>query len=355
MDGRHIFLGGNTPEGFFSYYDNALNNKKDRRLFILKGGPGVGKSSFVKEIAEVFSGKGYSIEYLHCSGDGDSLDGITIPKLKVAIIDGTAPHMVDPKVPGAFDEIINLGLYLDEEKLIPYKNEIMKANETKTKLYKNAYKYLKAARIIDEDSVAAYVDCMNMKTLNEIVNHIIKRTMLVEKEGIGTIRKIFASAITPDGSVSYIDSLIEGTKIIELKGETVVSKKILEKVCEEVVVNGYDVEACYCPLYPDKIEHLIIPELKISIVSLNKYHNCKQKATMEIDVDKVIDKEALSEYCPTISKNTQMFEQLLERASEKINIAKELHKKTEKYYIDAMDFDSVTLEREVLIARIAED
>ena len=207
----------------------------------------------------------------------------------MAIIDGTAPHMIDPKIPGVFDEIINLGLYLDEEQLIPYKEEILKANKGKARYYKSAYHYLKAAQLIDKDSVMAYESCLNPKILYEITNHIIKRTLLVDKTGIGSLRKMFASAITPEGSVSFIDTLIGGTKIVALKGETPVSKKILEKVCEESILCGYDVEACYCPMYPEKIEHLIIPELNISIVSLNNYHNCTLKATMEVDVDKASD------------------------------------------------------------------
>lgn len=349
-----MFFGGNTPNGFHSYYDNVLNSKGNR-LIILKGGPGVGKSSFVKGVAKALKEKGNSIEYLHCSGDGDSLDGICIPKLKVAIIDGTAPHMIDPKIPGAFDEIINLGQYLDEEHLIPYKQEILKANQEKARYYKSAYRYLKAAQIIDQDNQMAYEDCLDKKALHKMTNHMIKRTLLVDKRGVGDVRKMFASAITPEGSVSYIDTLIEGTKVVALKGETTVSKKILGKLCEEAILSGYNVEACYCPMYPDKIDHLIIPELETSIVSLNKYHNCTAKATMEVDVDQVLNKEALAGYLPNMTKNFMVYEQLLNRAYESIKQAKENHKNIEKYYISAMDFDRVSLEREVLILRITEE
>lgn len=58
---------------------------------------------------------GYNLEYMHCSSDSESLDGIVIPAKKVALLDGTAPHVVDPKNPGAVDEIINLGDFWDEE------------------------------------------------------------------------------------------------------------------------------------------------------------------------------------------------------------------------------------------------
>ena len=52
--------------------------------------------------------EGYDVEFMHCSSDPESLDGLVIPAFKVALIDGTAPHIVDPKNPGAVDETIHL-------------------------------------------------------------------------------------------------------------------------------------------------------------------------------------------------------------------------------------------------------
>jgi hypothetical protein len=47
------------------------------------------------------------IELHWCSSDNDSADAVTIPAIGVTLIDGTAPHIVDPRNPGAVDEIIN--------------------------------------------------------------------------------------------------------------------------------------------------------------------------------------------------------------------------------------------------------
>jgi hypothetical protein len=40
--------------------------------------------------------KGYDVEFHCCSSDNDSLDGIVIPSIRVAMLDGTAPHGVVP-------------------------------------------------------------------------------------------------------------------------------------------------------------------------------------------------------------------------------------------------------------------
>ncbi|EOD00458.1 ATPase [Caldisalinibacter kiritimatiensis] len=89
---RRVFPGGNTSRGFFSYYDYIIEEDANR-IFVIKGGPGTGKSSLMKKVAKVMLEKGYDIEYHHCSSDNDSIDGIVIPKLRVAMIDGTAPHV----------------------------------------------------------------------------------------------------------------------------------------------------------------------------------------------------------------------------------------------------------------------
>jgi len=92
MAGRVInyYAGGNTALGFYSFYESNLKGLD--RLFILKGGPGTGKSTLMKKIGQKWKDKGYDIELLHCSSDNNSIDGVIIPKLKVGVVDGTAPH-----------------------------------------------------------------------------------------------------------------------------------------------------------------------------------------------------------------------------------------------------------------------
>lgn len=88
---RRMFPGGNTAKGFVSFHDNIISENRNK-LYILKGMPGGGKSSLMKDIAERMLEAGYSIEYHHCPSDPKSVDGIVIEELKVAIVDGTPPH-----------------------------------------------------------------------------------------------------------------------------------------------------------------------------------------------------------------------------------------------------------------------
>lgn len=57
----NYYAGGNTARGFHNLYEENL--KGLNRLFILKGGPGTGKSSLIKVIGREWVEKGYDIEF----------------------------------------------------------------------------------------------------------------------------------------------------------------------------------------------------------------------------------------------------------------------------------------------------
>lgn len=88
-----FYMSANSPYGFFSYCDDIINMKTRNRMYILKGGPGTGKSSLMKKIAASLAEEGHSIELIYCSSDPNSLDGVIINDLNTIIIDGTAPHV----------------------------------------------------------------------------------------------------------------------------------------------------------------------------------------------------------------------------------------------------------------------
>ena len=94
------FLGANSGNGFSSLYEGFCRGDGDF-LRVIKGGPGCGKSTFMRRIGEAAEARGLEVEYILCSGDPDSLDGVYIPALRLGYADGTAPHIMDPECFGA--------------------------------------------------------------------------------------------------------------------------------------------------------------------------------------------------------------------------------------------------------------
>ena len=119
-----FFLGANAPTGFYSLYDQLIDPATAEDIFILKGGPGCGKSSLMRRVGRAMEEHGLAVEYILCSGDPDSLDAVVIPALNAAIVDGTAPHVVEPLCPGVVERYVNLGACYDRAALGPLREEI---------------------------------------------------------------------------------------------------------------------------------------------------------------------------------------------------------------------------------------
>ena len=47
---RHLFPGGNTSKGFYSFYRYVLSQDDANRILCIKGGPGTGKSQLMKKL-----------------------------------------------------------------------------------------------------------------------------------------------------------------------------------------------------------------------------------------------------------------------------------------------------------------
>ena len=86
------FVGANSPQGFYSLYDQLLPPETANAIYIIKGGPGCGKSTLMRQVAAQATQAGETAEYILCSGDPDSLDGVVLPRLSgestARVVDG---------------------------------------------------------------------------------------------------------------------------------------------------------------------------------------------------------------------------------------------------------------------------
>lgn len=335
---RRMFPGGNTSEGFYSYFDNILGRDANR-LFILKGGPGTGKSTIMRKFADKAMALNYDLEYHHCASDPSSIDVVVVPELKVAILDGTSPHAIDPKVPGAIDEIINLGEFWDESEMIKNRDIIRDLLEINSKYYIRTYKYLSAARTIYEDIVWKNEESLDLGKRNveieSLVYEVYKGIEISEK--LGLERHLFGSMYTPDGWVEYTDSLLEGLgNIYYILGDIGTGKSLcLERVYEEGIKRGLDIELFHSPLIPTKIETLIIKSIGVALTVSKSVRN---KANKTIDLDQFIDKEKIKIHKDDIKEDKKTVEKLIDIAIKNLSKTKKNHDELESFYSPNMDF-----------------
>lgn len=349
---RNFFPGGNTSYGFYSFYQYIIDENIAKRKICIKGGPGTGKSSLMKNIGNFFVNKGYNIEYHHCSSDNNSLDGVVIKGLEVALIDGTSPHIVDPANPGAVDEILNMGQHWNEEGFKQYKKSIIETNKEIKNTFERAYSFLKASKLIHGDWSNFHRNALSSSKLllleEDLKDKVFSNSLC---KTLGSDRHIFATAFTPNGIVTYIENLTEScNKIYVLNGGPGTGKtQVLTFLYKEALRRGFFIEVYHDPLIPDRIEHIIIPELKTAIITSNEINNQKFTGT-QIFMENLIDYSKINK--DELVKSKETFYNLLNKGLSVISSAKNLHDQLEKYYVCNMNFKEIDETYKLLLDRL---
>lgn len=329
MQGIHYFAGANTARGFTSCFDSILPRAQQKRMYYIKGGPGVGKSTLMKRFAFLAQEKGLEVEYFHCSSDPDSLDGVALPAPGIGMMDGTAPHVYDPVLPGARDTLISLGDFLDEKALMPHAGEIAELQRQMSVRFARCYRYLAAA---EQVLCAAPPAQENAVKVREIVEEWTKRLPL--RGGTGTVRRLFASAHTPKGLVERTDlSYFERRVTVDVPFGAH-GTGLLRRIADKAAERGLDAVLLLDPLIPERIEHVVIPAHGLAFCTGRK----TAESTGEwLEADALFDASGVQEREQGFDRNA--CELLWQRAHEQLAQAKKLHDELEHFYIRSMDFE----------------
>lgn len=326
---KKYFASANTENGFVSYFDEIYGSLD--MVYIIKGGPGTGKSSFIRKIADEAEKRRYSVEYFYCSADPLSLDGIIVEELKTAVVDGTAPHNYDPKIAGIRERIINLGDNWDNAKLRLQTDLICRLTAEKNNMYNNVYNYLSAAGRIEGE-----IRLGNKKLIDrEKMENAVRRISRQWKKGSG-----FAKIIRPVESLSHAGHIIYSTYHAMAENRYSIRDKYgIGGVFLEYVMNicfEKGMKVVYSPRSVDPTENvaLYLPDVSTSfVVDDHLSDECKV-----INMDRFIDFEMLRN-----QKNRNRFaRRCLDSLYEGVQIGFdnifELHSRLEKCYIESMDF-----------------
>ncbi len=349
----HYFLGGNTHKGFYSHFNYILSQQEARRIICLKGGPGTGKSSLMKTVGKYFSDKGYDVELHHCSSDLNSLDGLVIKGLNVALLDGTSPHMIDPITPGSIDEILNMGDCLIESNFKNTKFSILNTNKEIGECFKRAYRYFASAKALYDDWHYYNNKALDKENFNIFMDNLKNEILPQELGPIGKERHLFASAFTNEGFITFIDNIIEDIpNIYVLNGGPGTGKtRVLQYISDEAVKRGLYVEILHTPLIPEKIEHIIIPELNVAIVTSNEI-NQKDFNGKVYYMSDFLNKEFLEKNQKFIDESKEFFYSLMSKGLKCISAAKSFHDDLEAFYVPNMDFIKANEYTEKIINKI---
>ena len=326
------FAGANTRNGFVSLFDECFKNVE--RLYILKGSSGCGKSTFMKKVAERAIKHGFSVDYIYCSADSQSLDGVIIQGLNIAVADGTSPHIMDVKYPCVRETIINLGQFWDESKLIPKRNKIIELTNLKSECYKNAYNCLSAFGSVEDIKKRLLSRVLMRDKMDSIVFRIVERV----SGSKGESKKIFATAFTSEG-VKTANAFCDVKTVYRVNG--ILSEFFMTSFANLTNELGLKrIVSCSATDFalPDAI---YFEETKTLVTSLSVLP-CKSVSEEKIiSSSRFTDNAALASIRAKLRALDKLSNELLIEARNQLSNAKSVHNEIENVYIPSMDFKSL--------------
>ncbi len=342
---KHVFASSNTCAGFNSLFHSVVSKQNANKIYIIKGGALSSKSNFIKQIGSTIVDEGIDVEYYHCPTDPDCLNGVYIPRLSIAIVDGNAPNNIDPSSPMLIENIINFGDFLSEEKLSPNKDAILECNNIVTRCFEKSFLYLESAYAIYRAYIFTTQQAVNKLTKITYENSIFKNItqFIPDNQELGSARYLFGYAITGDGLVDNIHTIIGKSKNIYLIKESPVcnSKELMSRLRDYFIQFGYNIECYLSPIDTDKIEDIIIPELSLAITVSNIFRKPKVFPTDIFDLTNSIDIDVLESFSLEADKDFKLMQTLFEKAYCCIASVKRNQDILDAFYIAATDLTAL--------------
>ena len=334
----NFFAGANSGDGFQDLFSEVVDLEDTYDLMVLKGGPGVGKNTFMREIGRSMEATGTPVEYLWCSGDPDSLDGVVLPEIRCAVVDGTSPHVVEPKYPAAVDRYVDLGRFYDLTAAKAAAEEVKEHTRNYKAAYDRAYRHLKAARQVELDAAASVRKTFDHEKMERRTAGIITRELRRRGGEEGRTVRRFLGSITHKGYIWRFDSVDAlCPRVYELSDSWDLAGEALAKLHRAAAENGWNTIACCAPEEPGRLEHLLIPGLGLAFVTSRPNMPYTAKPFRRIRVDAMAEPEGRAR----LRFQTRMAALLREESVTALKAAKASHDKLEAVYNPYVDFDGV--------------
>lgn len=333
-----FFLGSNTRRGFIPLFDEIRRPADGRRLYLLKGGPGSGKSTLMRRVAKALENEGHSIEYIQCASDPHSLDAVLDHTSGISLADGTAPHILDPEYPGAYDVIINMGDIWNQDMLTESREDIIRLSSIIGKCHSMAAACITSAYALLNNRMELAEPYVHKEVIKEAYYRIIHE---LEGSPDGIEKKRLLSAVSV-GKVEFFHDTIYAlcSRVYSVRDDYgAASAMLLDMLHDYALLKGLDVITCYCSIrIPDKIDHLIFPSAGLAVTTSNTFHSCPADELIpETELIHPIEYNIASR----LQSHLSMAEKLIDTACSHVAAAKALHDDLEAYYVRAMNFSLV--------------
>ncbi len=250
--------------------------------------------------------------------------------------------MVEPTCPGAVERYVNLGECYDKAGLAAIRQQLTACMAGYRGCYQRAYRCLSAAAQIGEDTRALVLTPALEAKMAKRAKGILSREVRRTGRQPGRAVQRFLGGITWQGAICHFDTVdAQCHKVYELCDSYGLGATLLTHLTAGAMAAGYDVVACPSPLFPGRLEHLLIPELGLAFVTSTPSLPYEKRPFRRIRMDAMVDAELIRRSRPRLRFARKVAAALLEEAVDSLAQAKSMHDELEALYNPHVDFGRV--------------
>ncbi len=338
------FVGYNSFEGFVGKYIDQVDEKKLRRLYVIKGAAGTGKSTIMKTVTAEAQKAGYNVERYACGSDPDSLD-LIIVNSKVALIDGTSPHSHDLAFPGASSEFIDLSKFWDSSKLVEKRGEIINLTEQKKQSYENTYRQLRAVRTLRLENSDYIKKVLDLPKLNKSLDRLVKG--LGKSDGEGKAIPRILRSVGMKGFYRLDTFETSAQTLISVSDVYSSAYEYMRCFAEKLKFAKLSFEYSFDPICPEHICEIFVPSASV-LVTVEQIDN----ADRHINMHRFVKSEELSSRRGWLRLSAKCCSSILDEVKVSLEAAGKAHFALEGIYSSSVDFKALSNYTEALAEKI---
>lgn len=358
---RHYFVYGNTAQGFVGKLPANLQGIE--KLFIIRGRLGTGKACLMPLLAAECESTGFALEYLHCPSAPETYDGVIVPDLKLAVIDGTDLHYAKlaASVPAHTDraaQSIDTDAALDGEELRQSAEKIAELIDGIGVCHDSAFLSFASALRVHDEWEKIYIANMDFQKADLLASYTEELLLGgFRRNKTPVVKERFFGASTPNGAMHYIENLTAGiAKRYFLKGRPGTGKStLLRKLAAASAGRGLDTEIYSCAFDSNSLDMLVWPELGRCIFDSTAPHLCEPSGPE----DEVIDMYAGcvspgtdEKFAPELADITRRYKEAVGEGTRRLAEAKGYLDELIGIYSEAADQDKIRMLRDAFAEQL---
>ncbi len=329
------FAASNSSQGFCSYYRECFDHPRVDRVYAVKGGPGTGKSRFLREVAGTGERRGWHCEYIYCSSDPDSLDGVILSRgqSSVALMDATAPHVYEPSHPGVREEIVNLGEFWNADFLRAHGERIEHLCREKSAAYRMCYRYLAGAGEVMENRRELVGGCLH----REKIKRAAQKLMCGIPRGAGYDPKpALMGSLGMKGRVRLDTFCRLSRRLVAIEPYHGVEDHFMDALLWECRERELEVRISRDPVLPWRADGLLLPRDGVAFV-IREEKEAYPEARL-FSTRRFADAGKMRRVREGVTYAERCYRAMVGGAEECLESAEEAHFALEEIYVSAMDF-----------------